>query len=80
MENMSRAPSQGGGLGKAFVGPGGIWSLEGGTNRLGQAEQVIGTEPQQLLLPFRAGARSPPQGLKHWSQHGFVQGESSRLG
>lgn len=33
MENMSKAPSQGGWLGRAFVGPAGIWSLERGTER-----------------------------------------------
>lgn len=33
MENMSKAPSQGGWLGRAFVGLAGIWSLERGTER-----------------------------------------------
>ena len=38
MENMSRDPSQGGWLGRAFVDPAGIWSLEGGTERTGPGE------------------------------------------
>lgn len=45
MQNMSKDPSQGTWLGRAFVGPAGIWSLEGGTERQGQAEQVIRASP-----------------------------------
>lgn len=45
MQNMSKDPSQGTWLGRAFVGPAGIWSLEGGTERQGQGEQVIRASP-----------------------------------
>lgn len=45
MENMSRDPSQGGWLGRAFVDPAGIWSLEGGTERTGPDEQVTRASP-----------------------------------
>lgn len=54
IENMSRAPCQGGWLGRAFVGPAGIWSLEGETDRQGQEEQVIGASPSISIL-FREG-------------------------
>lgn len=33
MENMSSEPSQGGGLGRAFLDSAGIWSLEEGTGQ-----------------------------------------------
>lgn len=45
MQNMSKDPSQGTWLGRAFVGPAGICSLEGGTERQGQGEQVIRASP-----------------------------------
>ena len=45
MQNMSKDPSQGSWVGRAFVGPAGIWSLEGGTERQGQTEQVIWASP-----------------------------------
>lgn len=45
MQNMSRDPSQGSCMGRAFVGPAGIWSLEERTERQGQAEQVIRASP-----------------------------------
>lgn len=41
MENMSSEPSQGGGLGRAFLDPAGIWSLEEGTEQ-NQTESFIG--------------------------------------
>lgn len=44
MQNMSKDPSQGSWVGRAFVGPAGIWSL-GGRERQGQAEQVIRASP-----------------------------------
>lgn len=47
MENMSSEPSQSGGLGRAFLGPAGIWSLEEGTGQ-GQAESFIGMSPGSL--------------------------------
>lgn len=53
MENMSRDPSQGSWLDRTFVGPGGICSLEGGTERQGQAEQVIRASPRSSLV-FRS--------------------------
>ena len=45
MQNMSKDPSQGSWVGRAFVGPAGIWSLEGGTERQSQTEQVIRASP-----------------------------------
>lgn len=45
MQNMSRDPSQGSCMGRAFVGPVGIWRLEERTERQGQAEQVISASP-----------------------------------
>lgn len=49
MENMSSEPSQGGGLGGAFLSPAGIWSLEEGTGQ-GQAKSFIGMSPGSLLF------------------------------
>lgn len=46
MENMASKPSQGGGLGRAFLGPAGIWSLEEGTGQ-DQAESYVGPFPLQ---------------------------------
>lgn len=73
MENMSSAPSQGGWLGRAFVGLAGIWSLERGTERQGQAEQVIRTSLSISLL-FREGPVFPVCMLEHQSKHGLVRG------
>lgn len=55
MENMSSEPSQGGGLGRAFLGPVGIWSLEDGTGQ-GQAESFIGMSPGSHSFICRASA------------------------
>lgn len=74
MENMSRAPCQSGWLGRAFVGPAGIWSLEGET---GPGRAGHRGFPQHLHL-FQRRSWSLLWALEHWPKHGLVQGEAVR--